>query len=311
MYFLRRAGWALPCVACLWGLPACFSDSSSSTTPGSDAAATPDRISSSDATSPSDTGSSSREGGSHPDAGDSGAVIKDAGPGDSVSVGLVPAKVLDLTNWKLQLPVGDGGAEEIMQPQLASFSLPPYFVAEADGGGVVFQANCNGVTTSGSLYPRSELREMVEGGLVEAAWSLASGTHTMIVREAITHLPLRRPEVVAAQIHDDLSPGVILELRLDGETLFVQGANGTNEGTLDTSYVVGTLFTAKFVVSGGMVQVFYNDLTTPKFTFTPPSPTDSGTYFKAGCYTQSNLDAGDLATAYGQVVITSLQVMHQ
>jgi hypothetical protein len=65
------------------------------------------------------------------------------------------------------------------------------------------------------------------------------------------------------------------------------------------------------VVSAGSVAVYYNDLATPKLTFTPAPPTDSGTYFKAGCYTQSNVDAGDLPTAYGQVLVTALQVMHE
>ena len=253
---------------------------------------------------------------SRSDVGDSHLIV-DAGR-EGASVTLLPSMVLDLTNWKLQLPVGDGGAAEIAQPELATFALPPYFVAEAvvagapdGGGGVAFQANCGGVTTSGSIYPRSELREMTEGGLVEAAWSLASGIHTMTVTEAITHVPLKRPEVVAAQIHDDLSPGVILELRLDGAELFVQGASGASEGTLDPSYALGTLFTVKFVVSSGQVQVYYNDMTAPKVTFTPPPPTDAGTYFKAGCYTQSNVDAGDLPTDYGQVVVTALEVMHE
>jgi hypothetical protein len=307
MIFNYATRWS-PWIACVVCLPACTSGSTSFSPPGPDATSSSDATSGSDAHSRSD-GSPGADAGSSSDGGDSGA-ITDAGR-DAVTVDVLPAQVLNLTNWKLQLPLGDGSAEEIMQPLLATFALPPYFVAEADGGGVQFQANCNGVTTSGSLYPRSELREMTEGGLVEAAWSLATGTHTMVVTEAITHLPVKRPEVVAAQIHDDLSPGVILELRLNGSVLFVQGANGTNEGTLDPSYALGTFYTAKFVVSGGQVQVYYNDLTTPKFAFTPPPPTDAGTYFKAGCYTQSNLDAGDLATAYGQVIITALQVMHE
>jgi hypothetical protein len=280
--------WFLCLSSCTSG-----STSGSSTPPGTDAA------SSSDASG----------GRSSSDAGDSGG-NKDAS-GDVVSIPVLPSNVLDLTNWKLQLPVGDGGAEEIMQPELATFTLPPYFVRVADGGGVLFEANCGGVTTAGSLYPRSELREMTDAGLVEAAWSLTTGTHTMVVTEAITHLPVARPEVVAAQIHDDLSPGVILELRLTTTELFIQGPNGVFEGLLDDNYQLGTLYTVKFVVSGGQVQVYYNDLTTAKVTFTPPPPTDAGTYFKAGCYTQSNVDAGDLPTAYGQVLVTALEVMHQ
>jgi hypothetical protein len=296
MMVVRRVlGWqpwpiCLPLLSALSALPACSSGSAASApTPGA-----------SDAASSFDGRPSSDAGGKSTDAGT-----------DVTPFAVLPANILDLTNWKLQLPVGDASAEEIMQPELATFTLYPYFVADADAGGVLFEANCGGVTTAGSLYPRSELREMTDAGLVEAAWSLATGTHTMIVTEAITHLPAARPQVVAAQIHDNLSPGVILELRLNTAELFVQGANGANEGILDSNYALGTLYTVKFVVSGGQVQVYYNDMATPKVIFTPPPPTDAGTYFKAGCYTQSNVDAGDLPTAYGQVLVTALQVMHQ
>src|SRR5439155_891934 len=92
-----------------------------------------------------------------------------------------PSQVLDLQNWKLTLPIdanGDGKADEIVQPQLASFILVPPFSVSDGGTGVVFWANCGGATTSGSGYPRSELREM-NGGTV-AAWGTADGhVHTM------------------------------------------------------------------------------------------------------------------------------------
>src|SRR5580658_1883369 len=220
----RTLRWLLWTAWLLCCLPSCTSGSASG----------PSTPSAKDAASSSDASG----GRSNSDAGDSGQVT-DASR-DVVSVPVLPSNVLDLTNWKLQLPLGDGSAEEIMQPQLAAFTLPPYFVAETDGGGVLFEANCGGVTTAGSLYPRSELRAMTDAGLIEAAWSLTTGTHTMIVTEAITHLPVARPEVVAAQIHNDLSPGVILELRLTTTELFIQGPNGVFEGLLDDNYQLGT-----------------------------------------------------------------------
>ncbi len=44
--------------------------------------------------------------------------------------------------------------------------------------GVQFRAPVDGVTTSGSSYPRSELREMTDSGSSEASWSSTSGTHS-------------------------------------------------------------------------------------------------------------------------------------
>src|SRR6266699_3846674 len=100
----------------------------------------------------------------------------------------VPANVLDLTNWYLTVPVaakGSGTAAEIKQPQLGSYSSS-YFKVNNTGDGVVFQANAGGATTSGSKYPRSELREMTGGGRTKAAWSTSVGTHTMRLKAAIT-----------------------------------------------------------------------------------------------------------------------------
>jgi hypothetical protein len=213
----------------------------------------------------------------------------------------VPADLLNLANWKLTLPVGTAGKPtEILQPQLAGFSLSPYFVLNAAKNGVQFVAPVGGATTSNSGYPRSELREMKGGSL--ASWSNTSGTHTMTITEAITHLPVVKPHVVAGQIHD-ASDDVIM-IRLENTNLFVEH-NGTNLGTLDAHYQLGTVYTVKVVAASGRVKVFYNGALK-----VDSARSGSGWYFKAGCYTQSNPSKGDAPTAYGEVLIYALDVTH-
>ena len=125
----------------------------------------------------------------------------------------VPGQLLDLTNWKLTLPTGqEGKPEEIVEPELSSFTND-FFRLNDGRDGVVFTANAGGVTTSGSSYPRSELREM--NGQEKASWSNTAGTHTMRVREAVTRLPAVKPHVVAAQIHD--AEDDVIEVRLEGQ----------------------------------------------------------------------------------------------
>jgi hypothetical protein len=87
----------------------------------------------------------------------------------------LPSQVLDLTNWKVTLPVDSKGASgsscdpaEITQPALAGFT-DQWFKVTPDGNAVVFRANIEGCTTSGSSYPRSELREMTSNGSTEAS----------------------------------------------------------------------------------------------------------------------------------------------
>lgn len=218
-----------------------------------------------------------------------------------------PAELLDLTNWKLTLPVADtdGFALEILQPELAKYTNDPYFHLDSARTGVLFRAHCGGATTSGSGYPRSELREMTNAGQDLAAWSTTSGTHTMRIDEAIVHLPVAKPHVVAGQIHD-ASDDVVM-IRLENEYLFVEGG-GNDLGALDSAYVLGAPFTVELEASGGHIRIYYDDLTTPKVDVQRDA---TGCYFKAGDYTQSNIGTGDDPAAYGEVVITSLSVTHQ
>ncbi|MCC6235422.1 MAG: polysaccharide lyase family 7 protein [Verrucomicrobiales bacterium] len=218
----------------------------------------------------------------------------------------LPSTVLNLTNWKLTVPLNtahSGSPDEYMQPELATFRLDPYFKVNESGNGVVFRAHCGGYTTSGSSYPRSELREMTNNGTKLASWSTTVGTHTMVVTQAITHLPDVKNHVVAGQIHD--ANDDVIVYRLEGPKLFID-LNGNAGPVLDPAYELGRLFTVKFVARGGKIECHYNGRLV--YTYTKSA---TGCYFKAGCYTQSNLSRGDAASAYGEVVIYGLSVTHQ
>lgn len=206
-----------------------------------------------------------------------------------------PGSILDLSNWKLTLPIDgpDDGvvADEVSQPALSTFSDPLYFHTNAGGNGVVFVAPTPGATTPGSTHARSELREM--NGSLEADWDELTGTHGMTVRESINRLPgTVKREVVAAQIHDGAND--VLQIRLEGTRLFALFSNGTNPDVtfdLDPSYPLGTKFTLQIGVSNGAVAVSYNG-TQKVFSDLgyayKPTGVAHGWYFKAGAYTQSN-----------------------
>ncbi|MFJ1766805.1 polysaccharide lyase family 7 protein [Amycolatopsis sp. NPDC088138] len=215
-----------------------------------------------------------------------------------------PADVLDLHNWYEGLPIGEAeNPKNVKQPELATYRADPWFTTTADCTGVQFRAAVNGVTTSGSGYPRSELRET--DGSKNASWSSTSGTHTMVVKEAVTHLPEDKDQVVAGQIHgsdDDLTV-----FRLEGTKLYVTKGDDTHYKLVTGDYRLGTVFEAKYVVSGGKVKAYYNGVLqttiTQKF---------SGAYFKAGAYTQANCDKSAPCSDgnYGEVVIRGLTVTH-
>ncbi|MFT2017584.1 polysaccharide lyase family 7 protein [Streptomyces sp. 796.1] len=219
----------------------------------------------------------------------------------------LPSDVLNLRDWKVTLPIGkDEHPTEIFQPELDGYAKKPYFTVTDSGRAVRFRAPVNGVTTSGSSNPRTELREMERGGGDETEWSSTSGKHTLTVREAFTHLPKDKPHVVGAQIHggdDDVTA-----LRLEGTKLYITKGDTTHHHLITDKYKLGTVFKLTYVVSKGKVKIYYNGKleTTLKHS-------DSSNYFKTGAYTQANCKNSKPCSAsnYGEVEIRDVRVRHQ
>ena len=223
----------------------------------------------------------------------------------------LPSAVINLTDWKLNIPIAgsNGFSKEIVQPELNGYA-DDYFHVNTAGDAVVFRAHANGVTTKGSSYPRSELREMQNNGKDKASWSIASGggTHTMEITQAVTHLPTQKPHVVVGQIHD--ADDDVIVFRLEKKKLFIDH-NGTAGPVLTSNYQLGTKFTVKFVAGGGAVRCYYNGVYVESY-----SSTATGCYFKAGMYTQSKTtekggrEDKDDANAYGEVEVFNVMVSH-
>jgi hypothetical protein len=218
-----------------------------------------------------------------------------------------PGRIIDLSGWKLTLPIDTpqkGRPDEIVAPQIATFVASEIFYTSEDGRSVVFRALCGGVTTSGSSYPRCELREMELDGKKEASWNTTDSTiHSMRVLLAVTHVPAVKSHIVCAQIHD--AEEDLIEIRLEGKKLQVERSKDGNV-MLDRSYQLGVVFDLTIDAGGGHVRVFYNG--DEKLDW----PVDRrGCYFKTGCYTQSNTKKGDAADDYGEVIIRKLELINR
>lgn len=77
----------------------------------------------------------------------------------------IPADVVDLSFWKLTLPMdenGDGSIDEISVRGIKTYSHPDYFHVD-EHGFVVFSSPNKAPTTSNSTNTRSELRQMFRG----------------------------------------------------------------------------------------------------------------------------------------------------
>lgn len=216
-----------------------------------------------------------------------------------------PASGIDLTNWKLTLPTdanSDGKADEIKQPTLANFKFTPYFYVRADGG-TAFRADCDGATTTGSSYPRCELREMKNGGQDLASWDTDDAAiNSLDVELAFTHLPDIKPHVVGVQIHDGADDVTVL--RLEGTDLYVTKGD-TKYKKIATGYQLGSRIRVRFEASAAGIRWFLNGNLVATI-----DGTYEGCYAKAGCYTQASSRVAKTSdkygTGYGEVVIYSL-----
>lgn len=218
-----------------------------------------------------------------------------------------PAEILDLKNWKQTLPFGnEESPTEIKNDKLKQFSQNPFFQINSMGDGVQFRAPVNGVTTSGSGYPRSELREMTNDGKENASWSTTSGIHVMYIDEAITALPKSKKHIVAGQIHD--AKDDVIVIRLEDKKLFVD-INGKPGPVLDADYELGKRFTIKFQAGKGVINVYYNGSEKPAYSLEKKG---NGNYFKAGAYTQSNCSKESVCddSNYGEVMVYDLKLAH-
>ncbi|AXK37567.1 polysaccharide lyase family 7 protein [Streptomyces armeniacus] len=235
------------------------------------------------------------------------AATSDEGGGKGKGRAELPSEVLDLGNWKLTLPVGgDEDPTEIVQPELDGYSKDPYFTTAESGEAVRFRAPVNGVTTGGSSYPRTELREMESDGEDEIEWSSTSGRHTLEVREAFTHLPEDKPHVVGAQIHggdDDVTV-----LRLEGTKLYITEGDTAHHHLITDDYELGTVFELKYVVEEGEIKVYFNGELEATLDHS-----DSSNYFKTGAYTQANCENSSPCDDgnYGEVEVHDVSVTHE
>jgi hypothetical protein len=236
-----------------------------------------------------------------------GAVV--GAPSAEAATCKYPAQSLDLTNWKLQLPVAKDADSivEVKQPQLATYSKSPYFVTVSSNcsSGVKFLAPVNGAHTSGSHYARTELREMTNNGTANASWSSTIGTHTFTETIAFTALPKGKPDVVGAQIHNATEDISLLVLR--GTKLYISNGDDSKARLVTDNYKLGTKVDMKWVVSGGVTKAYING--SLQLTF---NRAYDGAYFKAGAYPQASCDNSSPCSSsnYGSTIITKLAVSH-
>jgi len=255
----------------------------------------------------------------------------DPDSGDSTPSGtaVYPSDLFNYEQWKITYPDGEE-VKELYQEE------SEYFYVNEDRNGIVFFApvrSDNG-TTPNSDNIRSELRERTEDGDSDIYWT-TDGSHVIYVKQAITHLPIVNPYLVATQIHGDKSAGIddAMVLRLEEEHLFLSFNGGKlhDDVTVKSNYELGTLHEVIFEVVDGKHYVYYSEDGQLEAAYKAGNASEylvkdgsnsyvmdldyDESYFKVGNYTQTNADKEgdetDNPDNYGEVVVYDFWVDHE
>jgi hypothetical protein len=238
----------------------------------------------------------------------------------ALNASAAPSGNFNLSNWKITLPVDQGGSlsgTAVEVQNLSGYKNSKYFYTGSDGA-MVFYAPVNGATTKGSSYARSELREM--NGSEKAAWDLSKGGFMSATLE-VDAAPNRDGvggRLVVGQIHGQDDELVRLYWE-NGAVYFVNDQAGSSNSetkftlkdstgaTPDVS--LNERFSYTINAKGSILEVdVYADGKVYESSTKINSVWQSDTfYFKAGAYLGANESNGSGA---GQASFYALDINH-
>ncbi|WNJ18675.1 polysaccharide lyase family 7 protein [Pontibacter sp. G13] len=247
---------------------------------------------------------------------------------------------IDLSTWKVTLPIGR--PTEILPPEILDYAtnetLQPFMYNDSTDGSLVFYTY-PGATTKNTSYSRTELRELMDGGVGKVNWTFAQGgkMRARLKLEEITQdADDKYHRTIILQIHgrltdeqraligkDDNNAPPILKIywangRIRVKTKVLKDTTmqepellyteswGDDDGVYFDEYVGFEPFTIEVIVSEGRMTVQMNDdqmLVYEGIHIDKWSPFEN--YFKAGNYLAS-IDEG----AFAKVKFYELEVSH-
>jgi hypothetical protein len=218
-----------------------------------------------------------------------------------------PSNNFDLTHWKLTLP--DVNASEIKAAQLSHGYTNAAFFYSGPDGGMTFYCPTKGGTTSGSDFPRCELRELLNPADDNVNWT-GYGTHVLNARCVVSQLPGTK-KVIIGQIHGfapNANPLIKLQFN-DGIIEALVKADGVKDTKLNFMNLgLNKTVTYQIKVVDGLLSVDVNGSNQSVNIFqTNPGWKTNTFYFKAGNYCQDNSKKG---SAGAKVTFYSLAVNH-
>jgi len=250
---------------------------------------------------------------------------------------------IDLSNWKVTLPIGNGSPTEIKPPAISNYAtnsvLTDFMYNDSTDGSLVFYTYPGGATTTNSSYPRTELRELMDGGNGTVNWTFAEGGRmkgTLSVPEISNDAGGNPHRTIIMQIHgrltdtqknligasDNNAPPMLKiywhNKKIRVKTKELKDINATYTELLETNAwedddgfyfteEVGTeQFTLEIIASEGRMEVILNDDESKVYEGIHMEKWGAfENYFKAGNYLSSTTTG-----AFSKVKYYDLEVNH-
>jgi len=232
---------------------------------------------------------------------------------------VAPSGNFDLTHWSLTIPVnssgGTSGTPATITPATLSSGYSSAWFYTASDGSMTFWAPVNGISTSGSEYPRSELHEMLNPTQTSVNWT-SSSYAKLDAKLKVLKVPSATGKVTIGQIHGyDSGPCTILVFAYNASTatasLYAKvypspTSTSPTQDTLATGLTLSKSFTYLISVTPGKLSMSVNGATATQVSIN--SAWDGvGLYFKAGAFTQAT---GTSSTDGGEVTFYRLAASH-
>ena len=220
-----------------------------------------------------------------------------------------PGQLHNLTGWDLQLPLSDGGGgvQIIKGKALQTYSSIYFNTSATDGHSMSFWCPENGAHTSGSNYPRSELREELDFDLSAGSFHRLNATLTVVRTTP-------KNSITIGQAHVDGVSGacsIFVELEWAGGDIVSHMRDSKCKGvsvTVGTGYKLGDPISYSIVVAGNTAFVSTDRGSQDKPYAYLWLKTSTPVYFKSGNYLQ---DTGSSASVGSLVLISELTTEHR
>ncbi len=250
---------------------------------------------------------------------------------------------IELKKWKVTLPVGNGNPTEVKPPEILNYASNPilkdFMYNDSTDGSLVFYTYPGGATTTNSSYPRTELRELMDGGSASVNWTFAEGGRmkgTLSVPEMSKDAGGNFHRTIIMQIHgrltnaqkaligasDNNAPPMLKiywhnkkiriktkelkDLNASNTELLETSAWGDDDGFYFEEEVGHDQFTLEIIASEGRMEVILNNNESKVYEGIHMEKWGAfENYFKAGNYLSTTT-----AGAFSKVKYYDLEVSH-